>query len=370
MRKHLFFSLIAGSVGYAWARRRAGTPIFIGTQGDGIFAARLDERTGELASLGLAAKVERPTWLLHDSAQSVLYAVSEVGNAGDREGAVLSFAVDRAGESLRPIGRTGSGGGGATHLGLDQRGETIFVANFGGGTVAAIATAPNGALGPVVSIRAHDGSGPHRRQPGPRPHGVTLAPSRRFLLAPDMGADRLFIHRYDPARRTLAAHDPAFISLPPGSGPRLVLFGPDGDFAYLLTELSTELFTFRWDAAGGRLEEIDRRALDPVEADYARSAAAITISRDGRFLYLSNRATNAIHVFAIDRRTGLPNEIQVIDAGGAKPWDLALAPTGRWLLASNQGSDMVAVFRVGRAGRLSRTPHSLAVPTPTCATFG
>ena len=351
-----------------------GTLFHIGTQGSGtdqgIFAARLNEVTGQLTPLGLAFEVERPTWLTPDIGRPLLYAVSEVGNAGDREGEVLSFAIDAANGELRLLGRTGSGGGGATHLALDRASGVLFVANFGGGQVAAVPVDRAGGLSPLTSLQATAGTGPHRRQQGPHPHGVTLDPSRRFLLAPDMGADRIFIFRYDAAATALSVSDPAFASLPSGSGPRLLVFGRDGRFAYLLTELSAEVFTFAWDSDLARLTRIGQTALDAPGADGARSAAAIIISEDGRFLYVSNRATSAIHVLAIDQATGDLAHIQQLASGGTMPWSCEIAPSGRWLVVANQGSDMLTVFAVDRAsGRLAPTDASLAVPKPTAIAF-
>jgi 6-phosphogluconolactonase len=371
------FSALAGLVTAGVARRRALKPIrlFIGTQdsgpGQGIFTAELDPKTGALHSLRPAAEVARPTWLLADPGRAMLYAVSEVGNAGDRDGEVLSFAIARADGQLRPAGSTGSGGGGATHLDYDHASGALFVANFGGGSVAAIPVAADGTLAPTASLQITSGSGPHRRQQGPHPHGVTLDPERRHLLVPDMGADRIFVYRFVHTTRTLAAHDVPFVALPPGSGPRLILFGRDGRFAYLLSELSAEIFTFRWDAAAGRLGQIGVTRLDEPGVDEStRSAAAIVRSGDGRFLYTSNRRSGEIVVHAIDRHSGILSFVQRISAGGAKPWGAEIAPGGRWLVVANQGSDAIIAFRIDRrTGRLSRVEGGLSVPTPTCIAF-
>jgi 6-phosphogluconolactonase len=376
-RRLLFLGAMAGLTGAAIAarsrtRRPAGRiPFFIGTQGDGvgqgIFAAEIDERTGELSPFGLQAEVARPTWIHADARRPVLFAVSELGNAGDRDGEILSFAI--RGHSLAPIGRTGSGGGGATHLDLDREGRTLFVANFAGGA-AAIPVAPDGTLASPTSIVATSGSGPHRRQAGPHPHGVTLAPGGHFLLVPDMGADRIFVYRFDAKAKSLEADDALTVMLPAGSGPRLVSFGRDGCHAYLLTELSAELFTFRWDARSGRLTLADSVALDEPGIVEGRSAAVLVRSEDGRFLYASNRRTNAIQVYAIARRTGSLRHIQSIAAGGSKPWGAAIAPGGRWLVVANQGDDLVRAFGIDRrSGRLTAGGGSLAIPAPTGIAF-
>jgi 6-phosphogluconolactonase (cycloisomerase 2 family) len=145
---------------------------------------------------------------------------------------------------------------------------------------------------------------------------VTLDPSAGFLLVADMGADRIFIHRYDAARRALVDAPDLHIAVPAGAGPRLLLFGKDGCFAYLLTELSAEIYVYGWDAATGRLTSQGVVGLDPSDALGDTSAAGFTQSADGRFLYATNRRTGAIHVFSIDEANGQLTPVQTIDAGG------------------------------------------------------
>jgi 6-phosphogluconolactonase (cycloisomerase 2 family) len=96
--------------------RPSETIVYIGTQGSrpdgGIHAARLDEASGRLDPASLAAVADRPTWVLADPARGLLHAVSEMGNAGDRIGDVMSFRIDEAGEGLTCIGQAPSGGEG------------------------------------------------------------------------------------------------------------------------------------------------------------------------------------------------------------------------------------------------------------------
>lgn len=363
---------LAAALALGRGRGGARTLVYVGTQatnaGEGVFAAWLDEATGRLTPVGWVAEVARPTWLRADRKRGRLFAVSEVGNDGTRDGAVLSFRYDPETGALTSVVRIPSGGGGATHLDLDPSERALFVANFGGGNVGVIPVADDGSLGSVRSLQAHAGSGPHRRQPGPRPHGVTLDPSGRYLLAPDMGADKLYVYRFDPEAVALAPADPAAIALPAGSGPRLVLFGRDGRYAYLLSELSAELFVFRWD--DGRLEQVQQIGLGEPGAE-AHSAAALALSADGRFLYASNRVNDLVQVYAIDRHSGLLSEVERTPAGGSKPWGAELSPSGKWLLVANQASDNVIAFRVDRAtGKLTVAEGALAVPSATGIAYG
>lgn len=353
-------------------RRRGRALVYIGTQAtgaqEGIYAAWLDEPSGALTPIGWVAQVERPTWLHADRQRKRLFAVSEVGNDGSRDGAVLAYRYDPKTAALTWVERAGSGGGGATHLDLSADGGTLFVANFGGGNVGAFPVAADGRIGEVTALQSHEGSGPHRRQPGPRPHGVTLDPSGRFLLAPDMGADRLYVYDFDREAVGLSPAHLPFVALPAGSGPRLLLFGRGGRFAYLLTELSAELFVFRWTA--GALQLVQQLPLG-APGEQAHSAAALALSADGRFLYASNRVADMVQVYAVSPQDGLLTEVQRVAAGGSKPWGFGIAPGGQWLLVANQAPGNVAAFRVdGRTGKLAAAGDPMPVPDATCIAFG
>lgn len=95
------------------------------------------------------------------------------------------------------------------------------------------------------------------------------------------------------------------------------------------------------------------------------------MSRDGRFVYASNRGDNTIVVFAADRRTGRLTLVQRIPCGGLSPWSFTIHRGGRWMLVANQVSGTVNLFGIDpRSGRLTDTGTSMPVPNPDCITFG
>lgn len=337
---------------------------------EGIVAARFDPASGGIVGLGVAAGLAQPTWLQADPKRPVLYAVSETGNDGKSDGAVSSLSIDPSSGRLQTISRVDSAGGGATSLVYDPGLSTVFVANYGGGQVAAIPVGPDGRLSAALSVRTDTGSGPDRRQKGPHAHGVTLDPSGAFLLVPDLGADRIFVYAIDKTTRRLTpAAVPATI-LPPGSGPRHLVFSPDGRFVFVVTELSGELFSYRWDAVAGRLTPIAHVALDAPGYAGKKSGAEVAVSRDGRFAYASNRGEHMLQVYTVDHDTGGLTLLQSIDCGGEVPWSFTFAPDGRWLLVANQASNRVSVFRADPAtGRLAATSSGLAVADPVNVAF-
>jgi 6-phosphogluconolactonase len=359
----------------ALAGPRSDTLVYVGTQGaepgQGIVAARLDPRTGRLSSLGLAAELQRPTWIAAHPALPVLYAVSEVGNDGKSQGGVHTLRADRATGRLTLVGTVPSGGGGPTHLALDMALKALMVANYGTGQVAALPVLADARLGPPASVQADQGSGPNPRQKGPHAHGVVLDPSRRFALVADLGADRLFVYPYDRASHRLSPAEAPPGTLPPGTGPRHLAFHPNGRLVFLISELIPEVRAYRWDARHGCLNLVQTLSLvgDPAKAGVARGAE-LAVSRDGRFVYTSVRGEDVLVVHAVEPRTGRLTEIQRLPAGGQAPWSFAIDPSGHWLLVANQASNTVMVFaRDPDSGRLSPTSESIAVTKPTSIAY-
>lgn len=348
--------------------------VYIGThQGGGaatLFTATFDGRHGVLSAARPVAAIERPTWLLNDPGQDILYSVSEIGNDGKSQGAVFSLRIDTATGDLVEINHVSSGGGGPTHLALDQRSRTLFVANYGTGHVAVIPIGRQGQLDATTSIAADYGSGPSPRQTSPHAHGVTLDPTRQFVLVPDLGADRVFIYRISGDLRTLQPEATPFLQLPPGTGPRHLVFSADGRHAYLLNEFTADLNIYGWDAARGTLHLLQSISTLSAGHQGKKSAGEIVVSHDGRRVYLSNRGEDTIITYAVANDSGELTEMQRMASGGKQPWHLTLSPDGRWLLAANEISNSVNVFAVDKkSGRLSPTNNKSDVATPVNIVF-
>jgi 6-phosphogluconolactonase len=195
------------------------------------------------------------------------------------------------------------------------------------------------------------------------------------VLVPDLGADRIFIYRFDPATRQLTQADRAYEPLPAGSGPRHLVFHPSGRFVILDTEFSAELRIYRWDARHGLLklvQTLPTAAADPMAQSkrVQNSAAEVAVSRDGRFVYVSNRGEDTLVVYSMHPRTGMLTEVQRISSPGKAPWSFAIHPSGLWMLVANQASSSIAVLQVDpKTGMLSPTSEGLSVPKPSNVTF-
>ena len=266
-----------------------------------------------------------------------------------------------------------SGGIGTTNLWFDRASNTILGVNYGGAQIFAMAVGRDGTLGEIASSVQVSGSGPGQRQISAHPHGVALDPSGRWVVVADLGADRLWIFPFDRATRQIGTDYSAnsrHVVLPPGTGPRHFAFHPNGRWLYLVEELTANVSTFAWDAKAGRLKVLQTLSTDDPAFTGTRSAAEVAVSRDGRFVYVSNRSDHALVVHAIDPKSGKLTQLQRIPSGGPLPWHFSLHSSGKWLIVANRDAEALAVFQVNpRSGLLRDSGKRMTVPKPVFAGF-
>lgn len=338
--------------------------VYVGTQGRQVHGLCFDPADGTLATLGPVAEGARTTWAVAHPRLAILYAVDD---DSARPGRVIAYAIDRATGALAMTGEVAAGGNGTTYLSLDAPARTLLAANFASGSVSSIALGPDGRVEACVSTQVEAGSGPHPRQASAHAHSAVFDPSGRYVLVPDLGADRVFLYVFDRATRVLAPYG-AF-AVAPGSGPRHLAFGRDGRHAYLVNELTAQLAVLRWNAAEGRLTLVQALPMNDAGFTGPLSGAEVAVSADGRFVYAANRGGNALLVYRVDAATGSLSPVQRVPSGGDAPWSFTLHASGCWMLVAHQKSGTVNVFGIDRAsGLLADTGRFAAVPTAVSVT--
>ncbi len=349
------------------------------TQGasEGIYRYAFDSATGQIeAQPRQTFKSSNPSWLTLSQDQRRLFVVNENG-PGQKEvvGKVSSFTVDGNTHELSQVSQVATRGDEPTHSSLSQDGRYLFVSNYAvnanpGGSLSVFKVAENGTLSDVVQQLKHVASQVNpERQAGPHVHSVVSLPSGNYVYASDLGADRVYVYRYQPesAERPLVPAQPASVQLPDGSGPRHLLFSRDGKHAYLTLEMSGQLAMF--DVRDGNL--VRQQLLELGTAGKQSASGALHLSADGRFLYVSNRGTaNQMLVFSVAAGNGQLKEIQRRDVDGDHPREFTLDPTGHFLLIANQKSNQITVLRRDAStGQLGETVQRFAQDAPSDVKF-
>jgi 6-phosphogluconolactonase (cycloisomerase 2 family) len=350
--------------------------------GRGIHVFHADRATGRLEPAGLFESGTSPSHLVASADRRFLYSANETDRTGDDgQGTVSAFRIERATGALSLVNRVPSGGAGPTFVSLHQSERWLFVANYFGGTVAVLPVRDDGSLGPATDVRTDEGPlGPTRASSAPpgsfaisghdRTHAHMIAPdpSGRCVLHTDLGLDRIYAWRFDPANGRLLPAETPWTSLPPGDGPRHFAFHPDGRRLYSIQEEGSTVAAFDYDPDRGTL--ILRQTVSTLPAGFAGSnfCSGLAVSRDGRTLYAGNRLHDSVAVFSISADGTLALRAEAWTRG-SYPRSFTLDPSGRFLHVCNQRADHVALFRVEPTGDLEFTGHYTPVGNPSCVAF-
>jgi len=350
--------------------------IYIGTntggKSQGIYVFKLSMSTGQLTPLGLAAPSNSPAFLAVDPTHRYLYAVNEVGDyQGGKTGSVSAFVINHRTGKLTLLNTVDSGGAGPTHLVVDKSGKYVLVANYGAGSVALFPILSGGSLGKARLVLPHTGhSVDPGRQKEPHAHSIYVSPDNHFAVSADLGTDQIYVYRFDAAKGTLTPNNPPTVAVAPGSGPRHFAFDPHGRFGYVIQEMASTITAFSYDAAHGRLTQIQDVSTLPPGYKSESDCAEIFVHPFGKFLYGSNRGHDSIAVFAIDPVKGTLTPVETDSTQGKTPRSFGMDPTGHYLIAANQDSDSIVLFRIdGDTGHLTPVGTKLDVPSPTCVLF-
>lgn len=305
------------------------------TDGGGILHCVLEEN-GQLV-LRERCEAKSPAWLCRDG--QTLYALLRepfLLNSG-----IIRFSIREDG-SLEPLaGLASTHGTIGAHIYAED--GQVWCANYINGTVIAM---------PDKLLPFNGRGADPVRQSSSHPHCICPTPDGRFLCVCDLGRDRIELLTRDLEPVSSA-------EVPAGSGPRHLVFGIDGCYAYCSAELSSEVCVFSY--AEGRLTFLHSVSTLPEDCLVESTASAIHLSEDGKRLYVSNRGHDSIAVFAVNG-AGL-TLLGHIPSFGRSPRDFALA--GEYLLCANELSNNVQVFSL--KDRIPTEPVcTLAVEMPWC----
>jgi putative heme-binding domain-containing protein len=344
---------------------------YTGKQSKGIYRAEFDPATGKLSEPALAVEVGNPTFLTVHPSGKYLYAVGETADFGGKKtGTVNAFTIDPKTGDLKLLNRESSGGGGPCHITTNKTGTYVFVANYGGGSVAALPIHAGGRLDEATGFVQHKGgSKATPRQSDPNAHSINLDPSNKFAVVADLGMDKLLVYKFDARKGTLTPNDPASLDTAPAAGPRHFAFHPDGKHAYYCGEIDSTVNALEWDADKGSFKKIQSLTTLPKPTE-GNSTAEVVVHPSGKFVYVSNRGHNSIAIFKVDQKTGELSTVGHQGEGIKIPRNFSVDPSGTWLLVANQDGHSVIVFEINQdTGELKPTTTKIEVGAPVCLRF-
>ena len=330
---------------------------------EGIRVYRFDTKTAETAYVSGVKGVANPTFLWVSKNGQRIYAVGEK-SADEATANALSFDKKTGRLTLKNTQKTYAGA--PCNIILTPREDYLYTANYSDGSITQYAVRKDGTLNDAELIPFTGKSIVGGRQDQSHLHAVNFTPDGRYLMANDLGTDKIHVFPLQKSDGKPLDKFGAFdFPVKAGMGPRHLCWAPDGRKAYLVGELSGEVLTLSYEK--GRFKEVQYVMAD--ENDGAGSGD-IHISPDGRFVYASHRLKgDGVSILAVQadgtlRKVGYQTT-------GIHPRNFTISPDGSYLLVACRDSNQVEIYSRNKAtGMLTDTGKRISMNQPMCLQWG
>lgn len=373
MRKLLCIGLLAVnglfSVNIMHAQNKDNLTLFVGTAQptaeSGIYVYEFNQNDASSDLKKEVSGIANPTYLAIGKDGKYLYSVSEMG---DSESSLVAYSYNSADWSLKFLNSQKTKGASPCYVWVSQDNTLAATANYTGGSVSLFPIAPDGTLQEVELIQYSGGNPQSERQSRPHLHSIYSTPDNNYLLANDLGTDRVYnfkLHKEKAGSTTAEYIKNNTFQLAEAEGPRHTAFHPNKKYAYIIGELSGNVTVLKYNK--GQLFPIQSIKADTLNAS---GSADIHITPNGRFLYASNRLKgDGLAIFRIDPSTGKLTKIGYQQTG-IHPRNFVITPNGKYLLCACRDSNIIDVFKIDqRTGLLEATNKKIEISKPMCLKF-
>ena len=287
-----------------------------------------------------------PSYICISKKHNMVYAINEVNmfNGVRGLGSVTALKIDVKSGTAEKVKELAVPNGGPCHISIMPDEDFLLVSNYGGGSVAVVrldaAGLPSEVTDVLIFSTEEGGSG--------RGHMAILSPNGKKVYLTCLALDKVFIFDFDKTAGKLT--QTGYGNVSQGAGPRHFTFNKDGSKMYIINELSSTM-TVLDVASDGSLSEIQTISTLPEYWAERNACAAIQLSKDGNYLYGSNRGHNSIVTYkvAADGRLSL---VGFTSDGINWPRNFTLDPSGKYLLVGNERAGNIGLFTIDKASGL------------------
>ena len=349
-------------------KKRNVKPIFVGSYGNdltrGIYVFHLDVDNGEFLKKKFYKSLANPTAMFKRERFIYVCYKNNTGRATDGglwQYATMDLQFGLAGKSTDH---------GKTYMDcfVNEDRSNAYAVDYYNGEVVMIPILKQKIVKVTQTIK-HVGSGPDpKRQAEPHPHFIDETPDHQRIFVCDLGTDEVVLYKIGEKGRLERDEDNSF-QLKPGSGPKKMIFSPNGQYAYVLNELSSTICVYRYENCQFTfIQEIDTYP----KGEYAGEnlAGDIVMSEKGEYLFATNRGHDSVSAFEICD-DGQLKYIEYLDTD-EKPRAMILV-NDRWLVVASQLGGTLESFEIKRGeskGILFETHFSYMVGEPVCLIEG
>jgi len=349
---------------------------YCNTDEEGIRVYRFNQHTGEYTYLTGYTGLANPSFIYLARDGRHFYAVGEEDDP--KRSTANAFYLDVDKPEIRRLNSQCNNAGAACNIILSPDERSLFTSSYGSGCITEFPVRKDGSIGKDFVLKFSGHSVNPERQDHPYIHAVNFTPDCRYLMANDLGMDQIHVFKM----RDRAATDslpilsngkrPAEpvgedynVIVDAGAGPRHLAWSPNLTYAYLLSELSGQLFVLKYEDE--RLSVIQSIQADSLDAG---GSADVHVSPDCKFVYASHRLKgDGISIWKVDQTDGTLTKVG-FQPTGIHPRNFNITPNGELLLCACRDSNTVQIFRRDKkTGLLTDTGRSIEMSRPTCVQF-
>lgn len=306
------------------------------------------------------AQVGSPTYLQVDG--SLIFAI----NRADGKGGINSYRQVKDGQPLQLIDTFLETGTSPAYIGINRNHKLLYIANYHTAVISILNYDAAGHLHLLTETKEkadHLGPLPEQKD-GAHPHFFDQTPAGNLVCC-DLGNDRVDFYKLQANKLQLLAR----YQSEAGFGNRHLVFAPNAPYFYVAGELASKVSVVKYNEKSWQFETINTYLTKPAGWHQHNGAAAIRLSSDGRFLYISNRGHNSIAVFKVKADHTL-TLVQRISTFGDFPRDFNWDPSQKYVVAANQNSNNATLYsRNAVTGALTPLQKDIKVPEGTCVAF-
>lgn len=313
------------------------------------------EQDFKITTINNLIEIKRPTFF-QISSNNLLFSIIEK----DEQAGIASFNLTTNPPTF--IDAFLHKGAAPCYVGINEDKRLIYTANYHLATINVFSYDELGKLTFIASTQ-HEGHGLLPEQSSAHPHFFDETPGGN-LVSCDLGLDQVEFYQLQHNQLISLAK----YQLEPGFGARHLSFSPNGKFMFIVGELSSQVHVAKINEINWSFEPVATYSTIPNYAG-KNGAAAIRLSNDGKFLYISNRGDDSLVVFKVFA-DGKLEMIQRISTFGSFPRDFNWSRDQRYVVAINQNSDNATLYkRNAKLGTLTPIQKDISVPEATRIIF-
>lgn len=206
------------------------------------------------------------------------------------------------------------------------------------------------------------------KQSESHPTSILYTPDH-YLIVTDLGGDEVIVYKQDENGHLIRDEERSF-KVSEGSGPRKLIFAHNGEYAYMINEISSMIHVYHYhDGHFELVQEVSSYLKE--EFDGVNIPTDLLISDDDSYLFVTNKGDNTVVVYEINEENGTISRVDCIEVDDG-PNCMALFEN-QYLVICSKSAGTIESFEIRtneRNGILFETHSAISIHSPVCMESG